>query len=292
MTRQTPELFSQPPVRSDFSHHRIEGGGRRWIVLAMPVLLVLVLVFAYMQFSSDESAPVEVPTIAADGVAKERPEQPGGVEIPHQDMLVFQQIEKGSGEDNAQVEHLLPPPEAPQPVADVPTTVSPDTAGAAVATQVEQSAVPAAVEPVPAPASIPAPVAAVAPEPQVPAAQPATTVVSEPVVEKKKEVPKQEVAGKLPKELFLADSNKASTGGKTVVQLASVADSIVAQTEMRKLQSKYASQLGSTKLRIVKANLPKGIYYRVQSEGVSDASAKSICAALKAHNAGCIIVRP
>lgn len=309
MIRQTPELFSQPPVRSDFSRQRIEGGGRRrFIVLLLPVVLVAVLVFGYSLFSEDETAPNEIPTISAENVVKERPEQPGGVDIPHQDMLVFNQIEKGDSANNGQVEHLLPPPDAPQPTAGMPTTVTQpqvNEVGATAdrgegtreggsASTVTQSN----ITPVPA---TPAPTTVATPEPAAPVAQPATTVTSQPVVEKKQEAPKQVVANRLPKELFTSDPSKvaassgtsAPAGGKTIIQLASVTEQRVAQSEMQKLQSKFASQLGGTKLHVVKAELgAKGVYYRVQSDGMSEANAKSICTALKLQKAGCIIVRP
>lgn len=54
------------------------------------------------------------PLLTADGTpTKMRPEQPGGLEVPHQDKLVYERLnERGA---KPPVERLLPPPEQPLP---------------------------------------------------------------------------------------------------------------------------------------------------------------------------------
>ncbi|MDD3289258.1 MAG: SPOR domain-containing protein [Alphaproteobacteria bacterium] len=280
MINRSPELFSQPPIRSDFSRHRMDGGGRRrFAVLLIPVLLFAGLVWGYFEFADSETVG-EIPTIKGDSQVKQRPDQPGGLEIPHQDMLVFQQIENN---ENAppQVEHLLPSPETPQAQAMVnsPPPVQQPVAAPEVAPVKEAVAPVAAPAPVVEPQPIAPTTTVISPQPapktDVPAK--ATTVV-----------PKQEVVGKLPKELFMMNSGKTSA-----VQLASINDEAIAKTEMQKLQNKYSAQLGKVKLRLVKADLAaKGIYYRVQSEALPESEAKSLCAALKTQKTGCIVVHP
>jgi SPOR domain len=77
-----------------------------------------------------------------------------------------------------------------------------------------------------------------------------------------------------------------------VVQLASVSDAAAAKTMASRLQSQYSAFLGGATLRVVKADLgSKGTFYRIQSQPVSSDMASQICAALKNHNAGCLIVR-
>ncbi|RTR23790.1 SPOR domain-containing protein [Azospirillum griseum] len=61
------------------------------------------------------------PLITADKTAtKSRPEQPGGMDVPHQDKLVYDRLHDRGGKPN--VERLLPPPEAalPRPVVTPP----------------------------------------------------------------------------------------------------------------------------------------------------------------------------
>jgi hypothetical protein len=80
--------------------------------------------------------------------------------------------------------------------------------------------------------------------------------------------------------------------GNTVVQLAALPDEHAATVMAQKLQIKYQSILGSAHLHPVRADLgAKGIFYRIQSQPLSDSQAKSVCAALKNQNAGCLLVR-
>jgi hypothetical protein len=64
-------------------------------------------------FDAGDQQASGIPTIKAEMPIKQRPEQPGGIDIPHQDVTVFQKLDE-SAEAPAPVEHLLPPPEAPQ----------------------------------------------------------------------------------------------------------------------------------------------------------------------------------
>lgn len=57
----------------------------------------------------------DVPVVRADsGPVKVRPEQPGGMEVPNRDKLVYERLEGGEG-TSARVERLLPQPEEPLP---------------------------------------------------------------------------------------------------------------------------------------------------------------------------------
>lgn len=54
------------------------------------------------------------PLLTADtSPAKSRPDQPGGMEVPHQDKLVYERLHEKGTQPN--IERLLPPPEAPLP---------------------------------------------------------------------------------------------------------------------------------------------------------------------------------
>ena len=128
------------------------------------------------------------PLLTADaGPSKARPDQPGGMEVPHQDILAYERLRDHDGGRGNQVERLLPPPEVPLPrpvvtpqipavvplpsvpsVAQLPpgstATVPRDNVAAAVA-----AAAPLAA-PEPAP-GLPAATTATSPAGQVPVAQ-------------------------------------------------------------------------------------------------------------------------
>ncbi|CAO3450813.1 SPOR domain-containing protein [Azospirillum largimobile] len=56
------------------------------------------------------------PLLTADpGPVKARPDQPGGLEVPHQDILAYERLRDHDGGRGQQVERLLPPPEVPLP---------------------------------------------------------------------------------------------------------------------------------------------------------------------------------
>ncbi|PWC34348.1 SPOR domain-containing protein [Azospirillum sp. TSO35-2] len=58
------------------------------------------------------------PLLTADpGPVKARPDQPGGLEVPHQDILAYERLRDhdANGKGNPAVERLLPPPEVPLP---------------------------------------------------------------------------------------------------------------------------------------------------------------------------------
>jgi hypothetical protein len=56
------------------------------------------------------------PLLTADpGPVKARPDQPGGLEVPHQDILAYERLRDHDGGRGQSVERLLPPPEVPLP---------------------------------------------------------------------------------------------------------------------------------------------------------------------------------
>jgi len=122
-----PELFSQRPAHMEFVHEQFTRSEtarmrsyrvRRMVTCA--VLAILVAAGLYEIFTW-KKGPTEIPTIQAEGVLKQKPEQPGGLDVPNQDVLAYQQIDNSDAKPSAG-EHLLPPPETPQQPAAVPAT--------------------------------------------------------------------------------------------------------------------------------------------------------------------------
>lgn len=109
------EFSAERPVSSEFGQP--EGGFLLRRIMTVCVLLALLGggVYLVAQWARQEtSAPQNLPTIKAEIPFKEKPADPGGIEIQHQNVLVFQKldgVENKTGDQ--QVEHLLPSPAQP-----------------------------------------------------------------------------------------------------------------------------------------------------------------------------------
>lgn len=263
--------------------------------------------------SEDETPPAEIPTIKAEGPSKQRPEQPGGIDIPHQNETVFQQIDKTATGKQPAVEHLLPPPAVPESLSAEKTQTAAPAPSAEIKPQDTLAATASATKGV---EKLEAPAAPLPEASKAPAATPGQDTKTEPAVqltetpkaaETAKETPKETAkeaaktsapaapaktattTGNLPKEMFTGTIDPKNF----LVQLGSFPDQTTAQKEMSRLQKKYTDTLGSVKLRLAKADLGrKGTYYRVQAGPMTDAQARSICATLWSQKAPCIVVRP
>ncbi len=270
------ELHSpERPVRSDYSRDRTYARRR---LMTICVLALILGGAGYAFFGRSAPSPSEIPTIHAEGEYRQKPEDPGGIDIPNQDVRVYEQLEGKSG--IPRVEHLLPPPETPKvieppPSAPVPTAVP------------ETPAVPLSVPPLVVES---APVTTTVDKPQSPPPETSAPDKGPVPVLKKEAAPKKET-GTLTDVIAKINQNAPVSEDKAVLQLASVPGEGQAQALLDKLRQKYAAQLGKTSLRLVRADLgSKGVYYRVQSEPLVKEEAARICAALKKSNAGCILV--
>ena len=324
LNQPPPELFAERPVRSDQTSG-MSYRGRRLVTIAVAALFIGGALYFGFGRSSHPVDPSAIPTIKADASYKERPEQPGGIDIPHQDVDVYKELDSEKDGKEA-AEHLLPVAETPQPApaetSGKPTLEAPpvaaadtveslfdttskasfDNKNAAVVTKEIPTTVTASR--VVAEATAPA---RVEPAPAAPVTQKAEIVNKAAVAEMAKvETPKAEMpkvlAPKVAKKVAAVVAPAAtvpveavsSVGGKAgpVVQLAASPDEAAAHKMLDEYQSKYAAILNDAHLRIVRADLgSKGIYYRVQTEPVSADQAGRICQSLKNRGAGCFIVR-
>ena len=240
-----------------------------------------------------------VPLLTADATpTKLRPEQPGGMEVLHQDKLVYERLNERGGGNRPTVERLLPPPEeplprpvvapqlpGPPPLPDAPSVAQmpspPLGATATVPREMPQEeAVPAPVQPAPqAEQPTPAPVAA-----------PPPPVVKTPVPTPAPAPTPSTVAAAPPQP---AKPLVAGGAGGWRVQLASVRSEAEAAAEWKRLSSRYPDALGGLSMAVARADLgQKGIYYRIQGVGLDEAKARAICTQLKAQSVGCVLVRP
>jgi cell division protein FtsN len=255
------------------------------------VVLVLILAgggwagWMYWQDTpADETVSADgVPTIMAPKFElREKPVDPGGMDVPDRDKLVYGRMAGESDMAEQGVERLLPPPETPlEPPQSAIQADGADLAADSYALQpdVPQSLAPQSTEPkavVAVPPAPPAPAAPEAPAPIVeapaPEAAPAAPAVSEPVV---------------------APAAPSAKQGY-LVQLSAVRTEEAAKAEWSRLVKKFPDVLGGLEPVIVRADLgAKGIYYRVRGGWFSTrAEAKAICDELMGRNVGCIVATP
>ncbi|MBV8739271.1 MAG: SPOR domain-containing protein [Alphaproteobacteria bacterium] len=226
--------------------------------------------FAYhlgTRHAGDITGTSDVPLIRADNrPIKVKPDNPGGMQVPDRDMLIY-------GEQRPQVEHLLPPPEQPMP-RPVPPPISSKV----------QTATPAAS--VLSAPSAPTPTTT-APASAAPALTPAPTA-TDPIAERIGQlaaVPRTSPA-KPPPGVALEKKGLR-------LQLGAVRTESEARGEWERLKRKNTDLLGTLSAVAVRADLgEKGIYYRIQAGPISDPStADRICSELRQRHLGCMIVR-
>lgn len=101
-------------------------------------LLVCIAIFSWLLYKWTSSSDVKEPVLiqGSNEMFKVRPENPGGVNIPHQDMLVYGHL---SNKETMPPEKLLPPPEKPVIAEEVQEPQKQDTMNIAPA-HLQQSA--------------------------------------------------------------------------------------------------------------------------------------------------------
>lgn len=127
------------------------------LVLAALVAVLAASIYAY-DLGFRHGARHAPPLIAADpSPTKAPPDSPGGIEIPHQDKLVYRRLATAREPDATVPETLLPPPEEPLPrPQSEPAPHPPSTAATAGATEnpeqrtAAKPPAPSAAEPPPA----------------------------------------------------------------------------------------------------------------------------------------------
>ncbi len=277
-----------------------------------------IIFYAYnqgMRAGTESVAPI----LRADSSpTKIRPEQPGGMEVPHQDKLVYDRLNPATNAPPGEVERLLPPPEAPmeRPRAEImdPADEMPmaeEGEGAVAAMQGDPAEQPAYQPPAPQPVPSYAPPVAAPPPAQAPMPvqqQPAKTPVpvsqppqqllpqqtapAKPLTAPPAATPAPKPATTTPPATTAAAPTKPAAGAAAVrVQVAAVDAEAKAAAEWQRLQRKFVGELGGLPMRTVRVELPKGTFYRIQGGPVDEARAKQICAAMAAQGAGCSIVR-
>jgi hypothetical protein len=227
--------------------------------------------FAYVQGTRHPAAGVQN-SGQGDGVAliraderptKVKPDQPGGMAIPDQNVSLYN--DKPGG---APVEKLLRPAEQPMPrPAPAPKEAAIPPPPISAAAQAAPLADPPAAVSAAAPSSSAKPAAKAAPYP----------------------------AAKTPPQTKQPAPAAAAPAGKGPIQLrlASLRSPEAAREEWARLKRENSDLLGSLTAVAVRTDLgDQGIYYRIQAGSFGDAAAaEKLCGELKRRKLGCILAR-
>lgn len=294
----------------------------RGLLTAVTLLSFVAIIWYAYPTGQEKYAGKDIPLITADKTAyKFKPEDPGGMEVPHQDSTVFAPLEKGG--DKA-VEKLRPAPEEPmdkdavlaQPMKKPPIDTSPKDMTLSTIQEIPEkvSAPEKAEEKIETLISPPKPeVKAEAAKPQVkpdakkpdPKKAEAKPVTPKPAV--KAEVkpspaqaePKPSIvaveAQPLPPLAPVTPVQKANvppaTGG-VYIQLGAYRDIAGAKQDWAVLQKKHAELKGLSMHTEVVNIAGKGALTRLQAGKLAETRAKEICSLMKARgNNGCMVVR-
>ena len=251
---------------------RPEPRPRRARLLTMAIALVALGAFAgvawYATSKGQKNPGATVPVITAEREPiKERPAEPGGMDVPNRNIQVFNQITPDA--QPQKVERLLPPAETP----------------------VARPAAEAAPKPPAGPLVPDAP--AIAPRADAPKeAAPAAPVPSAPRVSER-EIAAARVT--TPKEPAAAPkaTTKASAGAWRI-QLGAVREEARAKAALARIEKANADILKGLSGEIARADLgAKGVYHRMRMGPLADkAAADSLCRKLVQRKIGCIVVKP
>jgi hypothetical protein len=236
----------------------------------LPVVLTLAVMalfaggvwFAYVQGTRQAGGAAQsasaVPLLRADErPTKVKPEQPGGMPMPDQNISLYNDKLAKSP-----VEKLLPPPEQPLPR---PAPAKP-------------TAAPQIVMPPPE-----AGTAEAGPRPAMPSAA-APQSAAPPAAQKAALAP--------PGAQKVALPPGGPAAGTVQVRLGSLPSPEAAREEWQRLKRQNGDLLGNLRANAVAVDLgEKGIYYRILAGPLDEAAAERLCGEMKRRSLGCIIAR-
>ena len=239
------------------------------------------------------------PLITADTTpTKMPPAAPGGIEIPHQDKLVYQRLSTAREPVQARAETLLPPPEEPMPkpppeaepqIASAETVVSDaDPAkGSILVTKAVEDEEPAADSVAMAPTTpVVASESKAAPKAE---ATPPLASTTKPKVQAK-----ATVAPAPTSKPVLVKLTAPSISGGYVVQVGSFRSGNAARAGWQRLTKRHAALIGQMPHRVAQADLGsgKGVYHRLQVGAFETrAAAGALCRQLKSQDQDCLVVK-
>ena len=227
-------------------------------------IVVLASWLSYQQGKVDGRSEQNSATITSDNETTTIiPDDPGGLEIPNQNLTIYD-----SGEDLTESSTLNPEENQTMPEPDQPImSVDPET-------DLSQSEINKIIEDLSdSKKNIQA----------SEATQPAT------VVEKEISSQGEDFVANIAKDLKNEDLNEV---GSYRVQLASLTSETVAENELSKMKDKFSNVLNDFELKIYPVNIEgKGMYYRIQAGPIKTSDeAKNLCNELTRLQKKCFVV--
>ncbi len=283
MGRGSDEHYELDATDEFHTYDATDGGGGGRTLFVLLGLLVAILLFggvlylAYQQ-GMREGARNAPPLIEADGSpVKVAPDDPGGMEIPNTDKLIYDRM---NGEDPAEpgVEQLLPRAEEPMSVEERTPAPKPE---AAEPLPVQ----PPALDIVPDPEAVASESEAateegseVVPVPVAPVTR-GEAVVPPPVVLPPVAVPETPPAV------------QPSVDGRFVIQIAAFRDQVQAAAGFARLRTAHPDLMAGLTPDVERADLgERGIYYRLRVGAFeSKDAAAALCTRLKGRGQDCLV---
>ncbi len=300
--------------KTDLGDDGSEPPRRRALPMAMALITLVgfagVIWYAY-DWGLGQVETGRLPVILAESQPiKSRPESPGGLDVPHQDKLVLNEVVPDP--EKPQVERLLPPPETPRPpiapsAVEVEIAVPPIETAAGPPDGSTRSAVPPPPPPVPErvagdtppePALAPPQIAAQPVTPELATPELATPELAAPKPAAPKPAAPKPATPKLAAPETAAAKLAVQTAARTpsgayVVQVAALKVRDGARSAWARLQRAHPGLLGDKQLTVKKVDLgARGIFYRVRVGFFADrAGASALCRALKARQQDCLVAK-
>ncbi len=280
----------EPRRRSGFAQVLLKGG----LAALAAGIFVGVVWYVYLWGTAEsDGGSGELPVVYLDDdPEKVRPEEPGGMDVPHQDSLVLNQSD---GTQATRVERLLPPPETPQPPQALEDPAP--RAGDIVSEPLEaprgretppETGEPQVAEPPPfeMPETPAAPSEAPESEAQTPAPEP------EPEAQPEPEASPEPQPDPEPEPQPQAEPEATPSG--FTVQLGAFRSEEAARDGWQRWQEGHSGILGDQRLILRSAEVEgQGTFWRVRTGPFPNrATAEDICSQLEARGQACLVVAP
>ena len=233
----------------------------------------------------DSGPPLLVPQ---EGPVRVKPDDPGGLDIPHQDKLVYGHLDP-DGAPKETVERLLPPPETSSGVVASEQRIK-SKANQIADAMPERIAAPE----LPTPSDV-----SDIPTPVLPENAPPDSSSDPQTAETGSSFKNSE--GDSNQRNSSPDKNQISNQDKPVVvpnpeffrvQLGAFRSDVAAQNGWKTLSKEFPDILSALKGEIIRADLgAQGIYYRIQAGMLEKEAAQKICRQLSAQKKECLVVK-
>jgi hypothetical protein len=284
--------FTRTPAKvvADPAWRRREKPKGRWVFWLLGLVAISLVGSGVMLLSGTAPhEPADVPLITADpNPVRVRPDDPGGLRVPHLDKEVYDQIQRGTRQATAprpgapRVESLLPPPEAPKPLPVEPVALTPGPSPQQLARELEAPA------PQPSAAAPQPPAAAPAPPPASPPPRGAAPPATPPAAAS----PSGQQAAVSPAAPSATPPTAAPpTGqGRIQVQLAAVPSEQAAAAEWERLRRRMPDLLGNQRLIVSRGERDGQPFFRVRTGGFADnAQARAFCDQVRQRGGSCFV---